>query len=228
MKENQEQLFKNLEIMEVVEKELNRQKNDAVLSLTVFLCASSVWVLLVALWQKMDEPIPAGYLTWGVEAIAVLMLAFLYRRTDIKLKNLGINRRNLKPTMKRAGIISVLIIAVITAAKLILRPGEAVFDWSRFNPVYVFTSVLQEFLSRGFLLTCLLTIFSGKYSRIMSVTASSLLFTTLHLFYGFNFMVGAGVLSVLLGLLYLKDGNIWGVSLVHFVFGTFGTMSHFV
>ena len=62
------------------------------------------------------------------------------------------------------------------------------------------------------------------HKKHIAVIVSSLLFTTLHLYYGFTFMVSAGLLSVLLGYMYLRDKNIWGVSLVHFVFGTMGAL----
>ena len=221
-------LFEKLELMEVVEKELNRQRSDAVTSLTVFLCSVSAWVMAVALWDKLDRPLSAHTMTYGVEIIAVFMLIFLNRKTDIKVRNLGLNRRNLKVTFIHDGAISLELILLIALVKHFVKPGEAIFDWSLFRPVYVLTSVLQEFLARGFLLTCLLTIYTGKHNRAAAVLCSSLIFTTLHLYYGFAFMCGAGALSLLLGALYIRDGNIWGVSLIHFVFGTFGVMSHLV
>lgn len=69
-----------------------------------------------------------------------------------------------------------------------------------------------------------MNIYDNKQKKHTAVIVSSLLFTTLHLYYGFLFMVGAGVLSILLGYIYLKDKNIWGVSLIHFVFGTVSVM----
>ena len=49
--ENQLPIEKNLQIMEVVEKELNKRKSDATKCLSIFLSSTSVWVLLVALWE---------------------------------------------------------------------------------------------------------------------------------------------------------------------------------
>lgn len=217
-------LEQSLQIMETVEKELNRQKAEAVFNLSLFLGAMSVWVLLVALWDKLGRPLAGTTMTYGVELIAILMFAVTQWKKRVPLKELGINTRNLVPTLLRAAAISAGIIAVMCVVKLVLKPGEALLDWSKFGITYPLTSVLQEFLARGFLLNCMLNIFDFKQKKVFSVILSSLLFTTLHLYYGFTFMVGAGVLSVLLGFLYLKDENIWGVSIVHFVFGMTGTM----
>ena len=213
---------KNLRIMEVVEKELNKRKAESTFCLSIFLAATAVWVLLVELWEMLGQPIEAPVLTYGVELIAVLMFFITQIKTKLKLANLGVSLENIKPTMCRALIISAVLAAVMIALKCIMKPGEPLFDWSQYSLMYPLTSILQEFLARGFLLTCLLNIYDSKRKEHLAVILSSLLFTTLHLYYGFWFMVGAGALSVLLGYLYLKDRNIWGVSLVHFVLGSMG------
>lgn len=218
-------LERNLRIMEVVEKELNRRKSEATFCLSVFLAATSVWVLLVELWRMLDKPIPLPQMTYGVELIAVLMFILTQTRTKLKLSDLGFGTKDLKATLIRAGIISVAVIAVMLLVKVYIKPGKpgtAFFDLSRTQLLYPLTSLLQEFLARGFLLTCLMNIYDSKRKKHVSVMLSSLLFTALHLQYGFLFMVGAGILSVILGYVYVKDENIWGVSIIHYVFGTMG------
>lgn len=222
--ENQLPIEKNLQIMEVVEKELNKRKSDATKCLSIFLSSTSIWVFLVALWEKEGRPIAPTTMTYGVEIIAVIMLIVTQFNLKMKLTDMGLNFKNMKVVMKRSCIISLVIIALLIVAKLIMKPGEKLFDLSKYDFLYPLTSILQEFLARGFLLTCLMNIYDNKLKKHTAVIVSSLLFTTLHLYYGFLFMVGAGVLSVLLGYIYLKDKNIWGVSLIHFVFGTVGVM----
>lgn len=39
-------------------------------------------------------------------------------------------------------------------------------------------------------------------------------------------MIGSGVLSVILGYIYKKDGNIYGTTLVHYCFGKFADFLH--
>ena len=221
---NEDALEKNLRIMEVVEKELNRRKVEATFCLTIYLIVTSIWVLLVALWEKLGRPIEPPTMTYGVEIIAILMFIAAKIKTRLGWDDLGLSFKNMKPTMIRAAIISAIVAVLMIALKLIIMPGQPLFDWSVYNFMYPLTSILQEFLARGFLLTSLIYIYDTKYKKHMSVVLSSLLFTSLHLYYGFTFMIGAGLISVVLGFMYLKDENIWGVSLVHFVFGTLGAV----
>lgn len=219
---------RNLRVMEVVEKELEQQKGEAIFCLTFFMCAISMWILIVALWEKLGRPVPENLMTVGVEVIAAAMLLVVLKFTRIDIRKMGISTKNLIPSLKRAGIISAVAVAVMLAVKLITKPGQPIFNWELFNISYIITSPLQEFLARGFLLTTLVNINTTKNARHIAVICSSLMFTSLHLYYGFTFMIGAGILSVILGYCYLKDGNIWGVSLIHFIFGTVGIMMELV
>lgn len=214
----------NLKIMEVVEKALARRKAESTACLSVFLTATAVWILAVALWEKLNKPIPPYVMTYGVEMIAVIMLAVTARMTHMKLQDMGITRKNLGASLLRGAVISLILVAVLIGFKLLRKPGEPLLDWQKFNWQYPITSILQEFLARGFLLTCLINIYDHPKKKHIAVILSSLLFTSLHLYYGFTFMVGAGLLSVMLGYIYLKDENIWGVSLIHFSFGMTGIM----
>jgi len=209
-----------LKIMERVEKDLNKQRDEAVLCLSAFIILSSIWVILVALWQKLGEPISKEDMTVGVEIIAVIMLAFTLRFTSMKLMDFGISKKNLLSSIIKASIISIICIGVMIIYKFIICK-QPTFISSELQFKYIFTSILQEFLARGFLLTCMVKIYNYKHGKIIALICSSLMFSLLHLFYGFDFMLLAGGLSVILGLLYLKDGNIWGVSIVHFCLGTF-------
>jgi len=211
-----------------VENELEGQKKESVFCLLVFLCATSVWILLVALWEQLGRPLSEKIMTAGVELIAVIMMTVILKFTRLDIRKMGVTKKNLKPSLIRAGIISAAAIAVMVLFKIITAPGEHIFNWSEFEAGYLLTSVFQEFLSRGFLVTTLVCINTSVGNRHIAVLCSSLLFTSLHLYYGFSFMVGAGLLSVLLGYCYLKDENIWGVSIIHYVIGMAGLILEIV
>jgi len=224
-----DEISKSLRIMEVVETELEQQRKESILCLMVFLCAMSVWVLLVALWETLGRPIRPQLMTVGVELIAAVMLVCVLKFTRLDVRKMGITKKNLKPSLVRAGVISAITIAVMLAVKLVMRQeGQPLVNWELFKISYALTSVLQEFLARGFLVTTLIRIVSSEKKNLIVIVASSLMFTTLHLYYGLFYMLGAGLLSVLLGWCYLKDENIWGVSIIHFVFGTVGTILELV
>lgn len=223
-----ENLEKNLQIMEVVEKELEQQKKDVVFALIIFLTTVSAWILFVALWDTLGRPYPPEHMTYGVELIAILMLVVIKLFTNLKTSKLGLTVKNIGPAVKRALIITAVSFVVLSVIKIILKPGQPLLNWSKFQPVYMLTSILQEFLARGFLLTTLNDILDSKKGKHISIICSSLLFASLHLYYGFAFMASAGILSVVLSLCYMKDENIWGVSILHFAAGTMATMLELV
>lgn len=222
------ELLKNIEIMEVVEKELNRRKKESTFCFSMFVACLSIWVLLVKLWELYGEPLATKHMTVGVELIAIIMLVIILSQTSLRIQDMGVTKKNLKPALLRAFIICAVFTGVMIGYKTLSQPGETLFDWSKPDWRYAMTAVLQEFLSRGFLLTCLINIYESKARVHLAVIVSSLLFTTLHLYMGFFFMLGAGLLSVLLGYVYVKDRNIWGVSIIHFTLGTVGVMLHLV
>jgi len=221
-------LDEKLKIMEVVENELERQKGEALFCLMFFSCCLCSWILFVALWEKLGKPFSEKYMTIGVELIAAIMLIVVLKFTRLDIKKMGITKKNLKGTFIRDSVISLILVILMIAVKLAFKPDEPLLNLSKFDPTYTVTSVVQEFLARGFLVSTLMRINNRKSNKHVAVVCSSLMFTSLHLYYGFSFMVGAGLLSVLLGYCYLKDENIWGVSLIHFVFGTVGVMMELV
>ena len=62
-------------------------------------------------------------------------------------------------------------------------------------------------------------IFDGKKGFIASIILSSLLFGAVHIAHGFLYMVAAMILLGLLGGLYEKQRNIWGVAIIHYILG---------
>ena len=64
----------------------------------------------------------------------------------------------------------------------------------------------------------------AKRADILAIVLSSLIFSALHIHFGFLFMSGAAILAGLEGILYEKQQNIFGVWIVHWVFGVTGTL----
>ena len=88
--------------------------------------------------------------------------------------------------------------------------------------------MLQEYLSRGGCQEALMRIIPGKYSDAIAIGLTSIFFMSLHVQLGFLFALGAGALSLLLGLAYRKDRNIYGVAVLHYCFGKFADFFHFL
>ena len=85
--------------------------------------------------------------------------------------------------------------------------------------IYPLTVILQEFLARGVMQENLRRIFTGKHAGALSIIVSALVFGVLHIAYGLPYMLGAALLLGVLGILYHKQGNIWGLCIIHYVLG---------
>jgi len=111
--------------------------------------------------------------------------------------------------------------SVLTAAD-IMMPLQ--IDWNYdFSPFrllsYFFIALMQEFLARSFFQNSLQYVFWGKYSRLLAIICSSLIFGVLHLPFGFSLMFGAAALMGVLGLYYDKTHSIPSTTAVHFICG---------
>lgn len=156
----------------------------------------------------------------------------------ISLRDIGLRVENPKKTFLPSILIAVGGTVLLVGAKLVILqvapsffPADAPFwDWSVGNLSDVFyplTVLLQEFLDRGAMQANLKRIFVGRYASALSIVVSSLIFGVLHISYGLPFMLGAALLLGVLGVLYEKQGNLWGLAIVHYVLGEVVTFLRF-
>jgi len=216
-----------------------RKRIDSTTVLTSFFIISCLWTVGVSVWNQTGRIIGVGYLTIIMEVMAAINLMILLRRTSFRLKDLGISTENLIPTLKRTVVRAGVLLAVFCAIKLVVRwfmpgffPADTPFwDWKQADTrliKYMFTAFIQEFLSRGGIQESLSRVFEGKYRKSHAIHMTSLFFMALHFQYGLPMMFGAGALSILLGYMYKKDQNIYGVTIIHYCFGKFADFLHFL
>ena len=218
------------------EAERVKQKlNDSAQTFTTFLVSFCVWILIYALWERLKRPIPADFMTHGVELMGLIMLAFILKRTSFTWRDLGVTTDRPWKTVKTALIVAACAFGFLCALKGVSRlidpdsfePGAPFIDFSRFGlrqVLYIFTAGIQEFLARSVMQGNLKRITVGKHTAALSIFLSSLIFAALHIHFGFMFMVGAAILAGLEGVLYEKQKNIFGVWIVHWAFGVSGTL----
>ncbi len=96
--------------------------------------------------------------------------------------------------------------------------SPATFPWQA-NLAYAIISVIQEILTRGFLLTNLERILTGKHRSLMAVLTSSVLFAYVHMHYSLLIMAAIFISSLVFGVLYLRHRNVVGVSIAHYLLG---------
>ena len=214
-----------------------RQESSTIFAL-LMICVCGYIFLWSALRFLSIEP-PAWVMTKMIEAISVIMFFIILKTTSFSLKDMGIKINNYKDTFGLAALISVggtLAVILLKVIMLQIVPdffpeGAPFWDWKILgfaDLIYPLTAVLQEFLARSVMQENLRRIFVGKHADALSVLVASLVFGALHVAYGLPLMLGAFILLGALGMLYNRQRNIWGLSIIHFVLGEAVTCLRFL
>ena len=218
------------------EEESERLRRESIvvfLSSIVLICG---FVFVYSVWNYIGQPGEPSYLTRILEISGIFLGIFVYRHTSLTLSDLGLSTDNLAHNLKVDGLACLGIIAFFVLVKLIMMNvapqaithPEAFYDPSWVDPLrfctYIFTAVIQEFLTRGIMQESLLHVITGPHSRVTSIVMSTLMFATLHLMYSPLFMLGAAVMLGVFGVIYLRQRSIWGLALIHFTFGMSAAM----
>ena len=207
---------------------LQRQRRESSVIFAVLTICVSAYLFL---WRGLGYlGVPAWVMTQLIQVMALVMLLVILKTTSFSIRDIGLRVTNARATFLPALLITAGGVAVLAGGKLLLLrlcpgffpAGAPFWDWSVGNfsdVIYPLTVVLQEFLARGAMQESLRRIFVGKHAALLSVVVSSLLFGVLHIAYGLPYMLGAALLLGALGFLYEKQGNIWGLSIIHYVLG---------
>lgn len=220
---------------ETTAEEMTRKFNDSSHTFTTFLFAFCGWILIYALWEFLGRPLPADFMTHGVELLGLLMMVYIVWRTSLTWRDLGVSTHEPRKTVRTALIVAACAFGFLCGLKAVCRlldpncfePDAPFLDLRRFGLrqiLYILTAGIQEFLARSVIQGNLRRITVGKHTALLSIVLSSLIFAGLHIHFGFLFMMGAAILAGLEGILYEKQQSILGVWIVHWVFGVSGTL----
>lgn len=162
-----------------------------------------------------------------IETIAFFLFLEIIFLTSFSLKDLGLlpnSRTFLKNAKETLTIILIYSIIMVILNSLLFLTGNNVK--SRFiggSPAgalnYVMTAFIQEFLARGVIQNCIKVLVKIRYQKFFCVLLTSLLFSLMHIPFGFIFMMGAFLLSLILGYVYERQKNLWGCFLLHWSCG---------
>ncbi|MDO4806458.1 MAG: CPBP family glutamic-type intramembrane protease [Coriobacteriales bacterium] len=209
-------------------EQMRRESTLVFLSSIVYMCT---FVFIYAVWNYLGRPFAPRYLTRILEVGGVALGFFVYKRSSLTLADLGLGTKNLAHNLKVDGIACLAIVVFFCAVKLVAMrviPGhithpETFYDPSWVSPMrfvrYIFTAVVQEFLSRGIMQESLCHVIVGKHRERMAIAVSTIMFAALHLHYSPFFMLGAALLLGVFGIIYQRQRSIWGLALIHFTFG---------
>ncbi len=212
---------------------------DSSKTFSAFIFAYCCWMIVYALWEYLGRPISPDIMTHGVELLGFLMFFYIIGNTSLSRKDLGIKTEHPWKTVRTGLLIAACAAAVMCIGKAVIRifvpnaigPEYPFFDIRAFGLrqlLYILTAGVQEFLARSVIQGNLRRIMVGRHTAAAAIVISSLSFATLHIHLGLIFMLGAAVLAGLEGILYEKQKSIFGVWIVHWVFGVAGTLLHFI
>lgn len=165
--------------------------------------------------------------TMMIEGMTLILFLEILFFTSLSLKDVGLIPRKNKivSNIKQTLFIGIIACGVLLLTKVVSLaiglPVKQRFLGGSFDGAtsYLLTALLQEFLARGVIQTSVKNLMRVKQQIPVSIFLTSLLFTLMHLPFGFPFMTGAFLLSIALGILYEKQSTIWGCFLLHWSVG---------
>ncbi len=218
---------------------LHRQRRESSTVFAVLMSCVSLYLFLWSLLRYLNAEPPGWVMTMMIEAISVVMLLIILKTTSFSIRDIGLRVTDAKATFLPDVLITAAGLAAMVGGKAALLrfapgffpAGAPFWDWSVATPAsiaYPLTVILQEFLARGVMQENLRRIFDGKYAGALSIVVSALVFGVFHVAYGFPFMVGASLLLGVMGVLYHRQGNIWGLCVIHYVLGEAATFLRYI
>ena len=162
-----------------------------------------------------------------IEGMTFLLFLEILFCTSLSMKDIGLIpnfariKKNLFETIVIAVAVCLSLIILKLALSLLGYQIKAYFiGGSREGAYkYIFTAFIQEFLARGVIQTSVNSLMKVKYQKQFGVFLTSLLFALMHLPFGFIFLVSAFFLSLILGYLYERHGDLWGCAILHWSCG---------
>lgn len=203
------------------------ERDSAVIFSGIVFCISiylSIWSLLSF---TLKIHLPTSSYTLMIEGMTFLLFLEIIFFTSLSMRDIGLVPK--LATIKRNALEVFSIAAVACGIMLILKlcltlfgfPVKEQFIGGSFHGAYtyLFTAFFQEFLARGVIQTSVKSLMKIKHQTIFGILVTSLLFSLMHLPFGFVFMMGAFVLSLALGYLFERYGNLWGCAFLHWSCG---------
>lgn len=183
--------------------------------------------LYLACWSclrfTLHKNFPTSYYTRIIEGITFLLFLEIAFFTSFSLKEIGLipNLSRWKQNCRETLFTGVISCGVILLAKLVMTllgwniKGYFIGGSLHGATVYIFTAFIQEFLARGVIQTSVKYLMHIRYQKQFGIVLTSLLFSLMHLPFGFYFMLGAFLLSLALGIIYERQKDIWGCTILH-------------
>ena len=193
----------------------------------------SCWILAYALWQYLGNPIPVEIMSKILILSCLIVSVFTVLYLKLKPEECGLKYKGIKKVIITDILIAMVGAAALIIVKIIIMRAAPNFNFyckdNRFFDIskykwynylwYAFSVLAQEFGSRGLIHEQTRIVISSKHREPLAILMSSLVFAAAHVHLGLIYMICAGLLLGLLGVVYKKQGTIWGLCIPHFVLG---------
>jgi membrane protease YdiL (CAAX protease family) len=202
------------------EKMKKKQRNASLTTITYFIYIYICIFLYVALNYFFPGKISPDTHAIIFEVVAAFILAFLIFSIQLKPDIYILKPKNVWPFIQGlligvGGFVLFCLIKVMLQHFGFLRTGPFL-NWSNIDiGFYPLTVIYQEFMSRQILQDSLSKAYAGKHQDLFGVLVSSLIFSLLHISFGFVLMMASFILLSVFGAYYAKTKNFWGLCIIH-------------
>lgn len=213
---------------------LVRKKHDATIVLIGMLMLVCMTVLITELHVLLNGIFPHEWIARSTEFAGFLFLAICLKYTSLTLKDFGIVPKNLKKELLESSLVlAVMVLGMAGAKAIMMANGSEMF--SKDKPFFDFTAppdfyyikyigivLLQEIQTKCGLQKSITRILDFKHANLIAIFVISVTFMAVHVQHGLVYMLGAGILSAVLAVLYSRHNSLLGCGIIHYSFGIFG------
>jgi len=210
---------------------LKHKIEDSAVLFTFFICVLCLWIFVVKIWEALGKPISTDIMSKAMVFGLFIMVVVARQKLNFSIREAGLSLKNASKPILTDCAISVGLLLLLVVAKLVImkvRPGF--FDpakpfviWDKYPAIeyltYFLSALIQEIGVRGFTHESLRRILPQKHVAVSAIVLSSFMFGALHLHLNLTYMFGAAILLSSMGVIYNKQRNVWGLTIIHYVLG---------
>ena len=208
---------------------LKQTVRDSSVTFSAIITCITLYLIFWSLTEfTLDIHFQRDVYTKIIEGIAFLMFICIIAFTSLSLKDMGLFVLPRKFIRSLARVMPVTIVAIVVM--ILINLVARLFVGYEFKPKFIGGSpegfinylgvcILQEFLARGVIQTSVGNLIRFKWQRFSNVIIAAMIFSLMHLPFGFVFMMGSFVMGITLGIVYEKQQNIWGCVVLHWLVG---------
>lgn len=212
----------------LLEKSLHLEKQK---NLFGFLFICIVFIMTISnfvtylVFTKHDINIYSPKFSWSYMLLIIAPIIFVVLKLRLSLSSIGLAFINKRKTIIDCIVVSSIGVSIILYLSSIidnklgldLHPFHFYYPyWINFS--YLLQAIIQEFVGRGIMVGALI-IFWNNLHRYYAVMIASFIFAMLHIQFGFSAVFITLIFSFLMGFLYLRHRNIYGISIIHGILG---------